>query len=104
MLILTKKEEGTVQMSKTCSLETKRDKRKHLLNVEKSKVLVFSKGGGGRRKIEWRWKDKVIEVVRDFNYLGITLTKCGSLKGLLKERLKGKYSYAAGLGHSREKI
>ena len=41
-----------------------------------------------RRKTEWRWKDKVIEEVRDFNYLGITLTKCGSLKSLLKERPK----------------
>ena len=51
-------------------------------------MLVFSKGGGGKRKREWSWKDKVIEEVRDFNYLGITLTKCGSLKGLLKERLK----------------
>ena len=68
-------------------LEKYLDKRKLLLNVDKSKVLVFSKVGGGR-KTEWRWKDKVIEEVRDFNYLGITLTKCGSLKGLLKERLK----------------
>ena len=69
-------------------------------------MLAFSKGGGGRRKTEWRWKDKVIEEVRDFNYLGITLTKCGSIKGLLKERLKKAniVSYAAGLGRSREKI
>ena len=85
VLIASKEEE---LKSMIIRLERYLDKRKLLLNVEKSKVLVFSKGGGGRRKTEWRWKDKVIEEVRDFNYLGITLTKCGSLKGLLKERLK----------------
>ena len=82
------------------------DKRKLMVNVEKSKVLVFSKGGGGRRrKTEWRWKGKVIEEVREFNHLSITLTKSDSLKGLLKERFKkGKYSYASCLGYIREKI
>ena len=35
-------------------LEKHLDKRKLLLNVEKSKVLVFSKGEGWRRKTEWR--------------------------------------------------
>jgi len=42
-------------------LEKYLDKRKLLLNIEMYKVLVFSKGGGERRKTEWRWKDKVIE-------------------------------------------
>ena len=59
-------------------------------------MLVFSKGGGGRSKTEWRWKDKVIEEERDFNYLGTTLTKCGSLKGWAERKTKeGKYSYGA---------
>ena len=42
-----------------------------------------------------RWKDKKEEVWK-FNYL----TKNDSLK----KAKEGKYSYAAGLGHSREKI
>ena len=33
-------------------------------------------------------EDNVMEDVREFNYLGITLLKSGSLKGLPKERLK----------------
>ena len=44
-----------------CRLEKYLDDRKRLVNINKFKMLVFSKGGGGRQKIEWRWKDKVIE-------------------------------------------
>ena len=69
------------------------NKRKILVVVEKSKLLVISIGGEeGRRKIEWKEKDKVLEEVRKFNYppnnSTIYLMKSGSLKGLLKERLK----------------
>ena len=51
-------------------------------------MLVLSKEGEGRRKTEWRRKDKVIEEVRELNYLGIILTKSDSLKDMLKERPK----------------
>ena len=38
-------------------LEKYLDKRKLLVNVEKSTVWVFNKGRGGRRKTGWRWRD-----------------------------------------------
>ena len=40
--------------SRISRFEKSLDKRKLLVNVEKSKVVVFSKGGGGGRKTEWR--------------------------------------------------
>ena len=63
-IVLVASKEGELK-SMINRLEKYLDKRKLLLNIEKSKVLVFSKGGGGRRKTEWIWKDKVIEEVRD---------------------------------------
>ena len=39
-------------------------------------------------KIVWRWKEKEVVKVREFNYLGIILTKNGSIKSHLKETLK----------------
>ena len=51
-------------------LEKYLDKRKLQVDVEKFKALVFSRG----RRTERKWKDKILEEVREFNYLGITLT------------------------------
>jgi len=34
------------------------------LNVKKTKIIRFRKGGGRRKKIDWRWKRKRIEEVR----------------------------------------
>lgn len=40
------------------------------MNVRKTKVMVFRKGGGRRKRIKWRWKGKVIEEVNKMKYLG----------------------------------
>ena len=81
ILVASKEEEVKNVISR---LEKCLHKRKLLVNVEKFKVLVIANEEGE----EGRWKDKVIEEVREFNYIGITLTKSGSLKGLRKKRLK----------------
>lgn len=49
------------------------------MNIDKSKIIVFSKG---RRKenIQIKYNDKLIEVVTDFNYLGIVFSRSGSFK------------------------
>ena len=39
------------------------------LNVEKSKMLVFRKGGRKEKNV-WRWEGKEIEEVRTYKYLG----------------------------------
>lgn len=49
------------------------------MNIDKSKIIVFSKG---RRKenIQIKYNDKLIEVVTEFNYLGIVFSRSGSFK------------------------
>ena len=51
VLVASKKVELKSMISR---IEKYLDKRKLLVNVEKSKVLVFSEVGGGRRKTEWK--------------------------------------------------
>lgn len=46
-----------------------------ILNVEKSKVLVFSRKDRDRGKRKWRWKEEEIEEVEEFKYLGYTFIK-----------------------------
>lgn len=46
-----------------------------ILNVEKSKVLVFSRKDRDRGKRKWRWKEEEIEEVEEFKYLGYTFMK-----------------------------
>ncbi len=45
--------------------------RKRLqLNVDKSKVMVFRKGGRGAKEEVWYWKGQQLEKVKTFKYLG----------------------------------
>lgn len=37
-----------------------------MVNVEKTKIMRFRKGGGRIKKMEWRWKGKQIEEVKEF--------------------------------------
>jgi len=45
------------------------------LNIQKSKILCFRKGGGRNRRIKWMWKGKEIEEVLKFKYLSYVLKK-----------------------------
>lgn len=43
--------------------------RKELeLNVEKTKIMRFRKGGGRIEKRDWRWKGKKLEEVKEYKY------------------------------------
>ena len=46
------------------------------VNVNKTKILVFSKGPAP--KISFKYNNNVIEIVKDFNYLGIIFSRSGS--------------------------
>lgn len=46
------------------------DRKRLVLNENKTKIMRFRKGGGRMRKVDWRWKDKVIEEINEFKYLG----------------------------------
>jgi len=45
------------------------------LNAEKSKMLCFRKGGERRRRVKWMWKERRIEEVSEFKYLGYKCNK-----------------------------
>lgn len=49
------------------------------MNIDKSKIMIFSKGRQ-KENVQIKYNDKVIEVVTDFNYLGIVFSRTGSFK------------------------
>lgn len=54
------------------------ERKKLELNVGKTKIMRFRKGGGREVKRDWRWKEKRIEEVKEFTYLGYRLKRNGS--------------------------
>lgn len=40
------------------------------VNVGKSKIMRFRRGGGRKKEIRWRWEGKEVEKVREYKYLG----------------------------------
>jgi hypothetical protein len=60
-------------MSEYCNLWKLR------VNIETSKVMVFSRGQLPRVMI-FLYNGKQLEIVKDFNYLGVVLTRTGNLK------------------------
>ena len=49
------------------------------MNIDKSKILIFCKGRQSG-ELQFRYDDKSIETLTNFNYLGITLSRTGSFK------------------------
>lgn len=58
------------------------------LNVQKTKIMRFRKGGGRKRKTDWRWKGKRLEEVKEFKYLGFTIKSNGGQEAHVNERRK----------------
>ena len=48
------------------------------VNVEKTKIVVFRKRGQARENETWLYKNNEIEIVNDFNYLGVVFNYTGS--------------------------
>lgn len=74
-----------------------------MVNVEKSKILKFSKGGRKRNKVSSRWEGKTIEEVKKYKYLRYVSKKwrTGSGKGKGQERSSGN---GAGMGNKEKEI
>ena len=53
-------------------------KWKFTVNVDKSKVMVFRKGGRLAQNLVFMYGDINLEIVKKFNYLGIVFTPGGS--------------------------
>ncbi|XP_077255453.1 uncharacterized protein LOC143893678 [Temnothorax americanus] len=63
--------------------------RKRLeLNVGKTKIMRFRKGGGRDSKRKWRWEGKELEEVREFRYLGYVFQRNGGQEAQIRERIK----------------
>lgn len=58
------------------------------MTLEKSKMVCFSKGGGRRRKTEWKWEGQKIEEVKEFKYLGYVVKTNGEQEGQIRELMK----------------
>ena len=58
------------------------------LNLNKSKIVVFRKGGRLRSDLCWKYGNNVIEIVNEYKYLGVILTFNMSFKKHLESRLE----------------
>lgn len=68
-------------------LEEYLEGKKLELNVGKTKVMKFKRGGGRRDKRVWRWRRKGIEEVKEFKYLRYIMKRNGQ-ETQVKERTK----------------
>ncbi|XP_029054544.1 uncharacterized protein LOC114881833 [Osmia bicornis bicornis] len=86
LVLVTNDEREMQEMMKT--LERYLRRKKLTLNVEKSKMMKFKKGGGNERKIERRWEGRPVEEVKEFVYLGFRLKRNGKDEEHIKDRAK----------------
>lgn len=56
-------------------------------NVSKTRIMRFRKGRG-KKRINWIWKKKTIEEVKEFTYLRYVVQSSGRQKVHVKERMK----------------
>ena len=49
------------------------DKWRLIVNTNKTKVMIFRKGGTLRRNLNFKYDNKDIEIVKKFTYLGVVL-------------------------------
>ena len=65
------------------------------VNVDKTKVMVFQKGGILAQNEHWTYNNQELEIVNTFNYLGVVLSSGGSFipaaKALADKALKSMY-------------
>ncbi|XP_071650744.1 uncharacterized protein [Temnothorax longispinosus] len=79
-------EEEQDMRSMISRLEGYLDRKGLTLSIEKSKVMRFRKGGGRKKKYDWRWKGKKLEEVKEFKYLGYTMKENGGQEAHIRER------------------
>lgn len=59
-------------------------KKKLELNVNKSKIVKFKKGGGRETKSAWTWGDQEMEEVKEFKYVGYTFQRNNNPKAHIR--------------------
>lgn len=79
MVLLAENEEEMRNMMER--LEVYLDRKRMELNMEKTKIVRFRKGGGREVKRDWRWKGKRLEEVKEIKIFGLRITKEWSTGG-----------------------
>lgn len=69
-------------------LEGYLDGKKLEVNIEKTKIMRFRKRGGRMRKIDCRWKEKKIEEVKEYKYLGYVVQRNEGQEAQVEDRVK----------------
>ena len=69
-IVLLAEDEGEM-LGMIKKLERYLNRKRLVLNVEKTKIMRLSKGGGREKKVCWKCKGKEIEEVNKYTYLGI---------------------------------
>lgn len=57
-----------------------------MVNLEKSKIMIFRNGGRVAREEKWKYMNQNIEIVSEYCYLGVTLTSKMTFTAHLKKR------------------
>ena len=62
------------------------------LNTDKTKIVVFKKGGRNIRNLSFTYGDKELEIVKKYTYLGVTFDSGCSMNEAASERFAGASS------------
>lgn len=89
LVLVAKNREALIDMMDTLRRFIK--ERKLILSTEKTKIMIFNKGGN-EKKERWKWEGKEIEEVQDFKYLGFNFNKSGDYREHIKELKKREVS------------
>jgi hypothetical protein len=83
MVIVAKSEREMKEMMR--NLEKYVRKKKLEVNVEKTKMMVFSKRKRKNEESEWKWEESKIERVSEFKYLGYTFNERATVRAQVRE-------------------
>ncbi|KAH0816561.1 hypothetical protein GEV33_006230 [Tenebrio molitor] len=86
LVVLARGEKGMKEM--LGNMEKYMRRKKLTVNVEKSKMMVFRKGGGRRKINEWKWEKNKIEEVKEFKYLGYVMNERNTAAAHVRELVK----------------
>ena len=86
IVLMVEDEVGMKMMMR--ELERYMDEKMLRVNVDKSKVMRFTSGGGRWRKILWGWKGMKVEEVKEFVYLEYKIERNGRQGAHVKETVR----------------
>ena len=86
IVVVAEEEEGLREMMRV--LIGYLEGKKLELSANKSKVMVFKKGGGKEKERIWWWGEEKIEEVKEYNYLGYVIERGGGDRGQVRERVR----------------